>query len=115
MIPNEKPAALTRDDQPPSLIRHVSSVVQDGLGGWNWDGVRLAIGIGEGDADEWDELCAEAGMEFVQLKSGQMEKNEFGGMIDPFILFSFCPFSHLSFTVPAVYCTAIEAKHLTET
>ncbi|PON26823.1 hypothetical protein TGAM01_v204324 [Trichoderma gamsii] len=78
VIPNEKPAALTRDDQPPSLIRHVSSVVQDGLGGWNWDGVRLAIGIGEGDADEWDELCAEAGMEFVQLKSGQMEKNEFG-------------------------------------
>ncbi|KAL7922511.1 alpha and gamma adaptin binding protein p34 domain-containing protein [Trichoderma austrokoningii] len=77
-IPNEKPAALTGDDQPPSLIRHVGSVVQKGLGGWEWDGVRLAIGVGEGDVDEWDELCAEAGMEFVQLKSGQVEKNEFG-------------------------------------
>ncbi|KAL6902432.1 alpha and gamma adaptin binding protein p34 domain-containing protein [Trichoderma evansii] len=77
-IPNEKPAALTGDDQAPSLIRHVGSVAQKGLGGWEWDGVRLAIGIGEGDADEWDDLCAEAGLEFVQLKSGQMEKNEFG-------------------------------------
>lgn len=86
-IPNEKPAALTQDDQPPSLIRHVGSVVQKGLGGWEWDGVRLAIGIGEGDADEWDELCADAGLEFVQLKSGQMEKNEFGGMIDHLFFF----------------------------
>ncbi|KAL7967952.1 alpha and gamma adaptin binding protein p34 domain-containing protein [Trichoderma sp. SZMC 28014] len=77
-IPNEKPAVLTQDDQPPSLIRHVGSVVQKGLGGWEWDGVRLAIGIGEGDADEWDELCVEAGLEFIQLKSGQMEKNEYG-------------------------------------
>ncbi|KAM0477424.1 hypothetical protein ACHAPX_005736 [Trichoderma viride] len=77
-IPNEKPAALTRDDQAPSLIRHVGSIVQEGPSEWDWDGVRLAIGIGEGDADEWDELCAEARMEFVQLKSGQMEKNEFG-------------------------------------
>lgn len=75
---------MTADDQPPSLIRHVGSVVQKGLGGWEWDGVRLAIGIGEGEADEWDELCAEAGLEFVQLKSGQMDKNEFGGRIDTF-------------------------------
>ncbi|KAL7914977.1 hypothetical protein GGI35DRAFT_165287 [Trichoderma velutinum] len=77
-IPNAKPATLSGDNDTPSLIRHVGSVVQKGLGGWEWDGVRLAVGIGEGDADEWDELCAEAGLEFVQLKSGQKEKNEFG-------------------------------------
>ncbi|RFU75404.1 hypothetical protein TARUN_6853 [Trichoderma arundinaceum] len=77
-IPSDKPSALTAEHEPPSLIRHVGSVVQKGLGGWEWDGVRLAIGIGEGDADEWDELCAEAGLEFVQLKSGQSDKNEYG-------------------------------------
>jgi hypothetical protein len=85
---------LTKDDQPPSLIRHVGSVVQKGLGGWEWDGVRLAIGIGEGDADEWDELCGEAGLEFVQLKSGQSEKNEFGGMIDALFIFFSQPSIH---------------------
>ncbi|TFB04604.1 hypothetical protein CCMA1212_004081 [Trichoderma ghanense] len=77
-IPSASPAALTADNDLPSLIRHVGSVLQKGLGGWDWDGVRLAVGIGEGDADEWDELCSEFGMEFVQLKSGQTEKNEFG-------------------------------------
>ncbi|KAK1253313.1 hypothetical protein MKX07_001390 [Trichoderma sp. CBMAI-0711] len=77
-IPSASPAALTADNQLPSLIRHVGSVLQKGLGGWDWDGVRLAVGIGEGDADAWDELCSEFGMEFVQLKSGQKEKNEFG-------------------------------------
>ncbi|KAL7945399.1 hypothetical protein V8C42DRAFT_323026 [Trichoderma barbatum] len=77
-IPNAKPAALTAENDTSSVIRHVGSVVQKGLGGWEWDGVRLAVGIGEGDADEWDELCAEAGLEFVQLKSGQKDKNEFG-------------------------------------
>ncbi|KAH0497912.1 hypothetical protein TgHK011_005194 [Trichoderma gracile] len=77
-IPSASPAALTADNELPSLIRHVGSVLQKGLGGWDWDGVRLAVGIGEGDADEWDELCSEFGMEFVQLKSGQKEKNEFG-------------------------------------
>jgi hypothetical protein len=61
----------------------VGSIVQKGLGGWEWDGVRLAIGIGEGDADEWDELCTEAGLEFVQLKSGLSDKNEFGGKMTP--------------------------------
>jgi hypothetical protein len=80
-IPSASPTALTADNQLPSLIRHVGSVLQKGLGGWDWDGVRLAVGIGEGDADDWDELCSEFGMEFVQLKSGQKEKNEFGGML----------------------------------
>jgi hypothetical protein len=92
---------LTKDDQPPSLIRHVGSVVQKGLGGWEWDGVRLAIGIGEGDADEWDELCGEAGLEFVQLKSGQSEKNEFGGMTDVSL--------HLLFTT--LFSLHLQAQH----
>jgi hypothetical protein len=70
------------------LLRHVGRVVQDGLGGWEWDGVRVAIGVGDGTADdteEWDELCAEAGMEFVQVGSsgsgGGRESmlQEFGG------------------------------------
>ncbi|KAL6879130.1 hypothetical protein J3F83DRAFT_725182 [Trichoderma novae-zelandiae] len=77
-IPGASPAALTADNDLPSLIRHVGSVLQKGLGGWDWDGVRLAVGIGEGDADEWDELCNDVGLEFVQVKSGQKDKNEYG-------------------------------------
>lgn len=63
------------------LIRQVGRVVGEGLGGWEWDGVRLAVGVGESqDAEEWDELCAEAGMEFVQVGGGrQPGLNEFGG------------------------------------
>ncbi len=71
-------------------MRHVGRVVQDGLGGWEWDGVRVAIGVGDGSADdteEWDELCAEAGMEFVQVDNsgsgGGRESmlQEFGGSL----------------------------------
>lgn len=63
------------------LIREVGRVVRDGLGGWEWDGVGLAVGVGEGPTDEWDELCAEAGLEFVQV-TGREEgrRNEFGGI-----------------------------------
>ncbi|KND91989.1 hypothetical protein TOPH_03354 [Tolypocladium ophioglossoides CBS 100239] len=62
------------------LIRQVGRVVGEGLGGWEWDGVRLAVGVGESkDAEEWDELCAEAGLEFVQVGGGQQPGlNEFG-------------------------------------
>lgn len=49
------------------LIRQIGRVVNEGLGGWDWDGVRLAVGIGQGEADDWHELCAEAGLEFVHL------------------------------------------------
>ncbi|KAL6849111.1 hypothetical protein ACO1O0_008641 [Amphichorda felina] len=68
------PAAAARE-----LIREVGRVVRDGLGGWEWDGVGLAVGVGEGPTDEWDELCAEAGLEFVQV-TGREEgrRNEFG-------------------------------------
>lgn len=68
-------------EQARDLIHHVGQVVNEGLGGWEWDGVRLAVGVGESDADEWDELCAEAGLEFVQLGGRQVTLNEFGGML----------------------------------
>ncbi|KAG5936934.1 hypothetical protein E4U53_000128 [Claviceps sorghi] len=66
------------------LIGQVGRVVKQGLGGWEWDGVRLAIGVvagddgGDVDAEEWDEVCAEAGMEFVRVGGVQAAKNEFG-------------------------------------
>lgn len=72
-VPDEKDNQEVRD-----LITHVGNVVQKGLGGWEWDGVRLAVGVGAGEADEWDELCAEAGMEFVQLDGGE-SLQDFGG------------------------------------
>ena len=65
-------------DEARSFIQHVGEVVNKGLGGWEWDGVRLAVGVGDGESDEWDELCAEAGLEFVQV-GGQARVNEFGG------------------------------------
>lgn len=63
------------------LLRNVGKVVQDGLGGWSWDGVSLALGVGEvDDVDEWEELAAGCGLEFVQIKSRAVAgRNEFGG------------------------------------
>lgn len=63
------------------LIQHVGKVVQDGLGGWAWDGVSLCLGVGEIDqVDEWDECAAAAGLEFVQIRAQASEtRNEFGG------------------------------------
>ncbi|UNI19604.1 hypothetical protein JDV02_005783 [Purpureocillium takamizusanense] len=78
------------------LVHHVGRVLGDGLGGWEWDGVRIAIGVGgpplstsdgvdedHGVAAEWDEICAEAGMEYVHLPSWAAAsapggRNEFG-------------------------------------
>lgn len=67
-------------DRVRDVIHHVGHVVNNGLGGWEWDGVRLAVGVGDSDAQEWDELCAEAGLEFVQIGGKQLHLNEFGGM-----------------------------------
>lgn len=71
------------EDKVRDLIQHVGQVVRQGLGGWEWDGVRLAVGVGDGDSDEWDELCAEAGMEYVQVGGGNRPATvqEFGGML----------------------------------
>ena len=67
------------------LIAHVGRVLRDGLGGWEWDGVGLAVGIsststttkdgGDGEQvvvvgeelDEWEDCCAEWGLEFVHF------------------------------------------------
>ncbi|KAH6626558.1 hypothetical protein B0J18DRAFT_477319 [Chaetomium sp. MPI-SDFR-AT-0129] len=59
------------------LVRQVGKVVREGLGGWEWDGVGLVVGVGSvaGDGedgtgeelDEWEDLCAESGLEFVHL------------------------------------------------
>ncbi|OTB00191.1 hypothetical protein M426DRAFT_26826 [Hypoxylon sp. CI-4A] len=62
------------------LIQNVGKVVKDGLGGWSWDGVGLCLGLGEiDDVDEWEDCCAEWGLEFVQVKNqSSSELNEHG-------------------------------------
>ncbi|RDA84772.1 hypothetical protein CP532_1007 [Ophiocordyceps camponoti-leonardi (nom. inval.)] len=51
------------------LVRDVGRVVGR-LGGWEWDGVRLVVAVGDEDddeVDEWDQLCLETGFEFVHV------------------------------------------------
>ncbi|KAI1372810.1 hypothetical protein F4677DRAFT_456343 [Hypoxylon crocopeplum] len=62
------------------LIQNVGKVVKDGLGGWSWDGVGLCLGVGEiDDVDEWEDCCAEWGLEFVQVKNQSVPgRNDFG-------------------------------------
>ncbi|KAI1505724.1 alpha and gamma adaptin binding protein p34-domain-containing protein [Biscogniauxia marginata] len=62
------------------IIQHVGKVVKEGLGGWEWDGVGLCLGVGEiDDVDEWDDCCAQLGLEFVQVRSQSVpSRNEFG-------------------------------------
>ncbi|KAI0411227.1 hypothetical protein F5X98DRAFT_62052 [Xylaria grammica] len=62
------------------LIKQVGKVVKDGLGGWEWDGVGLCLGVGEiDDVDVWEDCCAESGLEFVQVRSQSTpSRNEFG-------------------------------------
>jgi hypothetical protein len=63
-----------------SLIKNVGKVLKQGLGGWDWDGVGLAVGVGNTDQDEWDEICTDAGLEFVMLGGKESSaRNEFGG------------------------------------
>ncbi|KAK0619752.1 hypothetical protein B0T14DRAFT_537419 [Immersiella caudata] len=74
------------------FISHVGRVVREGLGGWEWDGVLLAVGVGdlskgeegEEEIDEWEDVCTEWGLEFVHVphtqgSAGEGEgRNEFG-------------------------------------
>ncbi|KAK4193052.1 alpha and gamma adaptin binding protein p34-domain-containing protein [Podospora australis] len=73
------------------LLKHVGRVVKEGLGGWEWDGVGIAVGVGaasaahEDELDEWEDLCVEAGLEFVHLpttatatKKNEDKRNEYG-------------------------------------
>lgn len=67
-------------DKTRTLIQNFGKVVKKGLGGWSWDGVGLAIGVGSGPTEDWDELCAGEGLEFVQIgPQAPSERNEFGG------------------------------------
>ncbi|KAI2634014.1 hypothetical protein GGS21DRAFT_539555 [Xylaria nigripes] len=62
------------------LIKQVGKVIKDGLGGWEWEGVSLCLGIGEIDnVDVWEDCCGELGLEFVQVKNqATPSRNEFG-------------------------------------
>ncbi|KAK3308498.1 alpha and gamma adaptin binding protein p34-domain-containing protein [Chaetomium strumarium] len=82
------------------LITQVGKVVREGLGGWEWDGVGLGVGVssigsngglaeeeGAGALDEWEDLCAECGLEFVHVSRASLvvgkapdgdKRNEFG-------------------------------------
>ncbi|KAF7563150.1 hypothetical protein G7046_g981 [Stylonectria norvegica] len=74
-------AVPSAGDETRTLIEQVGKVVKQGLGGWEWDGVGIAVGVGESNADdveEWDEVCAEAGLEFVHVGGKQPDRNEFG-------------------------------------
>ncbi|RBR14540.1 hypothetical protein FVER53590_06688 [Fusarium verticillioides] len=76
------PISSSKDHPAKELVEHVGKVLRKGLGGWEWDGVGLAIGVGgDGNEEEWDEICAEAGLEFVSLGGkGDTGRNEFGGV-----------------------------------
>jgi hypothetical protein len=72
-----------------ALIREVGRVIKDGLGGWGWDGVAVAVGLGGSDEDGvWEDRCADAGLEFIAVGEKDVEgtKNEFGGMRTPVYL-----------------------------
>lgn len=81
------PAGTTPSSPSKDLIREVGKVVKEGLGGWEWDGVTLAVGVGEvghlDDLDTWDEVSGDAGLEFVHVAPSIAadSKNEFGGKL----------------------------------
>ncbi|KAK5636783.1 hypothetical protein RRF57_012495 [Xylaria bambusicola] len=69
MIVFALPVNATSDEGKASqeLIKQIGKVVKEGLGGWEWDGVGLCLGVGEiDDVDIWEDCCAESGLEFVQ-------------------------------------------------
>ncbi|KAF4972626.1 hypothetical protein FSARC_843 [Fusarium sarcochroum] len=74
------PISASKDHPAKDLVEHVGKVLKKGLGGWEWDGVGLAVGVGgDGNEEEWDEICAEAGLEFVSVGGkGDTGRNEFG-------------------------------------
>lgn len=79
-------AAKGGSESTKTMITEVGKVVKEGLGGWEWDGVTLAVGVGQvdhlDDLDVWDEVCGDAGLEFVHVASSDKspeERNEYGG------------------------------------
>lgn len=74
--PQSEEAEATRD-----LIQHVGKVVKEGLGGWEWEGVGLCLGVGEiDDVQVWEDCATDWGLEFVQVRgqSSETARNEFG-------------------------------------
>ncbi|KAK4239362.1 alpha and gamma adaptin binding protein p34-domain-containing protein [Achaetomium macrosporum] len=86
-------------EQVRELITHVGKVVREGLGGWEWDGLAVGVGVSSnsnggavveeeeaGFLDEWEDLCAECGLEFVHVSRAGLvgkapddeKRNEFG-------------------------------------
>lgn len=88
-IPPETSSSSSTQDLTKTIIQEVGKVVKEGLGGWEWDGVSLAVGVGEvahlDDLDLWDEVCGDAGLEFVHVASSAATdaRNEFGGEFTP--------------------------------
>jgi len=79
-VPKSRGDANTKHDEQ-LLIEHVGRVVKDGLGGWGWDGVAVAVGLGADSEGVWEDMCSEAGMEFILVSGNEAEgaRNEFGG------------------------------------
>ncbi|KEZ40449.1 Uncharacterized protein SAPIO_CDS8329 [Scedosporium apiospermum] len=78
-VPKSRGDANTKHDEQ-LLIEHVGRVVKDGLGGWGWDGVAIAVGLGADSEGVWEDMCSEAGMEFILVSGNEAEgaRNEFG-------------------------------------
>ncbi|KAK0751944.1 hypothetical protein B0T18DRAFT_387998 [Schizothecium vesticola] len=65
-----------------ALLEGVGHLVRTALGGWEWDGVLLAVGVedddgakqqgtvGEEDLEAWEDVCAEWGLEFIHHQRG---------------------------------------------
>ncbi|KAK0727849.1 alpha and gamma adaptin binding protein p34-domain-containing protein [Lasiosphaeria miniovina] len=77
-LPSSSPPSSSSSEsaaQTKELIAHVGRVVREGLGGWDWDGVSLGIGVGDLDdgdldaLDEWEDCCTEWGLEFVHARA----------------------------------------------
>lgn len=93
-IPPETSTASPSKDETTALIKEVGKVVKEGLGGWEWDGVSIAVGVGDvghlDDLDTWDEICGDAGLEFVHVAAaavGTDARNEFGGELHSLPIF----------------------------
>lgn len=80
-----------------ALLEGVGHLVRTALGGWEWDGVLLAVGVedeqqqaavDEEDLEAWEDVCAEWGLEFIHhqrqghggkvLEEQEKRRNEYG-------------------------------------